>query len=106
MKKLLLLFVFVFGTLSLHAQQSTYYTKGGHVFALDKETLNRAIKYASQGDDAAFESMMKAGKIYVLNKNVEVYVEEQTLSLVKIRPKGMDAAVWTVREAISKSRQP
>lgn len=105
MKKLLLLLTLLFGTLSLHAQQTTYYTKDGYVFALDKETLNRAVKYVSQGDDAALESMLKAGKIYILNKNVEVYVEEQTLSLVKIRPEGMDAAVWTVREAISRTKQ-
>ena len=103
MKNILLLFVLMFGAVSLSAQQKTYYAKVGYVFAFDKETLNIAVKYVSQGDDAAFESMIKAQKIFILKENVEVYVEGQTLSLVRIRPIGTDTEVWTVREAISRT---
>lgn len=105
MKKTLLLFVFMFATFSLCAQQKTYYTKDGYVFAFDKETLNRAIKYVSQNDTEALQSMIERQKVFILKENVEVYVEEQTFSLVKIRPKGTDTEVWTVREAISPTKR-
>jgi len=76
-------------------------TKSGYIFAISKQDLNTAMKYASDKDTGAFSRLMLQHRIAALKGGVRVYIEKRTWSgMVKIRPVGMTGSFWTVREAV------
>lgn len=77
-------------------------TKGGYVFAANKELLDKAVRFLAQKDNDAFMALAKTGLVGVLKPGVPVFVEDSSLlsGTVKFRPKGSTGSVWAVREGV------
>ena len=76
-------------------------TNADSVASLSKAQLEQTIKYASQGDQAAFAQMVISKRAFLLKPGVPVYIDERSWFLVKIRPEGQTFGVWTAMESVS-----
>lgn len=78
-------------------------TKDGYLASLSKELLDKAVEYAVQNDTQALDQMIKAEFVFPLKPGLTVILEEGSMfgSVVKIRAKGANFSLFTVREAIT-----
>jgi hypothetical protein len=77
-------------------------TKSGYLASPSLELLEKAISYAVQKDEAAFEKMMATGMVIQLKAGLQVEIVDTKFfkGLVKIRPRGETLELWTNIEAI------
>ena len=79
-------------------------TKEGHYLAsLSKDLLDKAVDYAVNNDLQALDQMIKAELVFPLKSGMTVTLEDASVfgGYVKIRPKGANFSLFTVREAIT-----
>lgn len=80
----------------------TCVTKPGWHFARTEADLDRALRYAHQGDKEAFAAMVTAGRLRPLRGDIRVYLEPGGgLTTSAIRLPGGDAVAWVPNEALS-----
>lgn len=80
--------------------EKVYYSRGGYVFALTENALEKATDAVAAGDKKAFQQLIDNKVVYIWNKNIEVYIVKNKFTTVKVRKKGGTLEVWTVQEAI------
>lgn len=80
-----------------------YTVSSGAVGALSEDDLDKAIGYAAQGDNAAFNQLIKDGRLIRLQPGKRFYrggCAGLLCSTVKIRPEGKTYVLYTTREMI------
>jgi hypothetical protein len=77
-------------------------TKSGYLASPSLELLEKAISYAVQKDEAAFEKIMATGMVISLKAGLQVEIVDTKFfkGLVKIRPRGETLELWTNIEAV------
>jgi hypothetical protein len=87
-------------TTALPANAET--TVGGYLASPSQETLEKAISYVVDKDEAAFKKIMAGGLVLSLEAGLDVQIVDTKIfkGLVKIRPRGQTIELWTVSEAV------
>lgn len=80
--------------------------KDGYLASFSEDLLDRAIDYSTQNDLQALQSLIDSGMVFAMRPGMEVYLEDASFlgGKIKIRPKGSNMVIVTVREAIKKMR--
>lgn len=89
----------LFFTTTINASD-LYITKGGWFGAINKEYFELL---AEQIDDViAVQEMLDKGAIFIMDEGEEVYLEDETGSIVVLRRRGDTSTFWTFADAIEK----
>jgi len=92
-------------SLKTHSDPETsqwYLTQSGYIASTNEDLLDRAIKLAVSGDQAAFKKfIMSSPDVFLLKGGMRVQLEKSSWpGKIKIRPENSDTSVWTIKEAI------
>lgn len=77
-----------------------YVTKQGYYGTTKHEDLKKVLKLANQGEQDVLNQLYNEGFYAEVPEGIEVYLEESKWGAVKIRAKGTNLILWTVKEAI------
>ncbi|MDT8448517.1 MAG: hypothetical protein RRB13_16625, partial [bacterium] len=64
------------------------------------ELLIKATSWLDDGDFEAFKPLYLSDQVFATKANVEVYIEDRYLLLLKVRPKGSQATYWCYQDVI------
>jgi len=84
----------------LNPTTKTYITKIGYYGTIGYNDLKYVMELASQGDEEALDELYQKGFYAEVPAGVEVYIQEFKSGAVRIRAKGTNLELWTVKEAI------
>ncbi len=79
---------------------NSYITNSGYLAAYNKTSFDAVMECISNKDDECVNQLINSGQVIRLPEGMEVYLVDQTIATVKIRPKGSTNTLWTVIEAI------
>jgi len=80
-----------------------YYLKEGYPMARSKTVLEQAVKYANQGDQEAYATLVRSGQLAPTKGGIQVYIDDYSgFDYVCVRPKGKTGCAWTLRNALEK----
>ncbi|GAX61010.1 alcohol dehydrogenase zinc-binding domain protein [Candidatus Scalindua japonica] len=77
-----------------------YITKGGWFGAINKESFELLAERID--DVVAVQEMLDNGTIFIMDEGEEVYLEDETGSIVVLRRRGGTSTFWTFAGAIEK----
>lgn len=85
-----------------HSVTRNHTTNQGYLACITEQSLDEAINYAVQKDNAALAQMVGSGECIVLKQGVRVTIEDVKMfsGKVAIRPVGTRLKLWTVNEAV------
>ena len=104
MKKFIIFLIILCSSMVIFASMRGR-TIGGYPFAFEKSQMQKLSRLTS--DKVAFTKYLNeltaTRQGGILKDGMDVYIENQTLGLVEIRPAGETNTVWTVREAVKRN---
>lgn len=92
--------VIILSAVSVHGSCRT---KADFLAGVTEADFDRAVKYLTQGDAEALQTLLDSGRVIVMKPNIEVFLEDTKIfsGKVKIRPKGVAGlTLWTFTEAV------
>lgn len=104
-KRICFIIIFAFFMFSTSAlAQGTRVTKEGFIASASETLLDKAMEYASVGDEAAFQQLLDSNMVFELRSGLTVYIVDTKLfqGKILIRPVGQTAEIWTLIGAVEK----
>ncbi|MDT8445779.1 MAG: hypothetical protein RRB13_02640 [bacterium] len=83
-----------------------YLTKGDRLCSADKELFIEATTWLADGDFEAFKPLYLSDQVFATKANVEVYIVESDILLLRVRPKGSQATYWCYEDVIQDCSSP
>lgn len=102
MKRLMFAIMLVFCLGSIAAAGPIKYTVDGYPAAVYKSDLTRAIDLSIAKDSAALQQLIDQNRVIIMKGGIKVEVVDTKIfsGMVKIRPFGTNAELWTLIEGV------
>lgn len=85
---------------SLAWTNKLYYTKKNWPACLTRQDLDRVVEYQNQKDLQSIQHLLDTQRCLLIKEDLPVFVENVSIGVIKVRPKGMPLELYMYREAI------
>lgn len=77
-----------------------HYTKEDQPACLSGRTFDKLVEYNAQGDKGMVQGLFDSERCFFLKGGIPVYVENVSLGIIRVRPKGSRLIFYLQREGI------